>query len=87
MNIIITTGSITSAVRLRKRLNLKGDMNASVIHTPSAINNSGCSYSVKTSHERLSLVMRLKQEGKINFRKIYEEDVSGGESVYRDISG
>ncbi len=85
-NLIITTGSVTTAVRTAKKLNSISNVNASVIHTPPAINTGGCSYSVKTAPDNLELVKKLYQENKIRFRKIYIEDTVNGESVYRDIS-
>lgn len=85
-DIIITTGSITSAVRLKKRLNFLTHMNTAVIHTPTSINSGGCSYSVKTSLANLDLIKKLYNENKIVYKKIYSEDVINGESVYRDLS-
>ena len=85
-NIIITAGAITTAVRLSKRLNSLGDMKASVIHTPTEINKGGCSYSVKTTLNRLPLVEQIIDEKRIKIKKIYIEDRIDGESVYRDLS-
>ena len=85
-NIIITAGSVTTAVRLRKKLNSSGDLNAAVIHTPSVINSGGCSYSVRTTFDKLMLVKKLAKDGKISYRKIYAEEYVKGESVLRDIS-
>ncbi|MBQ3038906.1 MAG: DUF3343 domain-containing protein [Clostridia bacterium] len=85
-DIIITTGSITSAVRLKKRLNFLTHMNTAVIHTPTSINSGGCSYSVKTSLANLDLIKKLYNENKIVYKKIYSEDVINGESVFHDLS-
>lgn len=84
--LIITTGSITTAVRLEKLLNSYKDINAKVIHTPSAINNAGCSYSVKTSLNVLDFVKELSQKKQIKVRKFYIEEIMGEERVYHAIS-
>lgn len=85
-NIIITAGAITTAVRLEKKLNSLGDIKASVIHTPKEINKGGCSYSVKTTLNKLPLVEQIMSENRIKIKKIYIEDIINGEMVYRDLS-
>lgn len=85
-NIIITVGAITSAVRLEKKLNSLGDVKASVIHTPTEINKGGCSYSVKTTLNKLPLIEEIIAENRIKIKKVYIEDIINGESAYRDLS-
>ena len=84
--LIITAGSITTAVRIKKILNSNGDINATVISTPSSINKGGCSYSVKTDYTNLELVRTLAIEKKIKFRKLYMQTNTGGEFLYNVIS-
>ena len=83
--LIITAGSITTAVRIKKMLNSIGDINATIINTPSSINSGGCSYSVKTSYNNLNMVRNLADEKKMKFRKLYMQTNEGGELVYHDI--
>lgn len=80
--LIITAGSITTAVRIKKQLNSVGDINATVINTPSSINQGGCSYSVRTDYNNLNLVKNLANEKKIKFRKLYMQTNTGGEFKY-----
>ena len=49
----IVTGSITSALRLSKAVQNYSGLPASVVHTPSALNKGGCSYSIKTDFEEI----------------------------------
>lgn len=84
---IITAGSITTAMRIKKKLNLSGIMDAEVISTPATIGNTGCSYSVRTDKRNLPLINQLVSSRQIKLRKIYTETVlSNGERVYHDIS-
>ncbi|MDY3929452.1 MAG: DUF3343 domain-containing protein [Clostridia bacterium] len=85
-NLIVTVGSVTTAVRLEKQLNNAGDLNAVVIHTPPAINSGGCSYSVKTSARNLSFVKQVIADKRIKVRKFYTEEFKNGESVYNALS-
>ncbi len=84
--LIITAGSITTAVRIKKTLNSIGGINATVINTPSSINQGGCSYSVRTDYNNLNLVRNLASEKKIKFRKLYMQTNEGGEVLYNAIS-
>ncbi len=86
LNLIITAGSITTAVRIKKKLNSLGDISASVINTPAVINSGGCSYSVKTNYNNLNLVKNLAAEKKIKYRKLFCEKLVNGELIYNDIS-
>ena len=85
-NLIITVGSVTTAVRVSKKLNSYGIINTSVIHTPSTINSGGCSYSVRCDYTALENVLALAKSKKIKYRKLYKEDNVLGERVYYDIS-
>lgn len=84
--LIITAGSITTAVRIKKILNSMGNINANVINTPSSINSGGCSYSVITDYKNLKLINELSAEKKIKFKKLYTETNIDGELVYNAIS-
>ena len=84
--LIITAGSITTAVRIKKKLNSLGDINATVISTPSSINSGGCSYSVRTDYKWLNLVRDLANQNKIKYRKLYTQTDVNGELVYNAIS-
>lgn len=86
LKLIITAGSITTAVRIKKTLNSLGDKSASVIHTPSFINSGGCSYSVRTDYKNLSLVKNLFEERKIKYKKLFTESDDNGGTEYHDIS-
>ena len=86
LKLIITAGSVTTAVRIKKKLISLGDKSATVIHTPSFINSGGCSYSVKTDYKNLDLVKRLAEEKQIKYRKLFQESDNNGGTEYHDIS-
>ena len=86
LKLIITAGSITTAVRIKKKLNSLGDQSASVIHTPSFINSGGCSYSVRTEYKNISLIKKLSEEKQIQYRKLFSESDDNGGIEYHDIS-
>lgn len=86
LKLIITAGSITTAVRIKKKLNSMGDINATVINTPSSINSGGCSYSVRTDYKNLNLVKELAVDKKIKYKKLYTQTNINGELVYNVIS-
>ena len=85
-NLIVTAGSVTTAIRLEKQLHYAGDLNAAVIHTPPAISTGGCSYSVRTSPDKLSLIKQIMSNKKIRVRKFYIEELVNGERVYSALS-
>ena len=85
-NLIITVGSVTSAVRLAKKINALGIINASVIHTPPQINLGGCSYSVKTDYKYFSVINKMILEKKIKYKKMYKEETIESECVYDALS-
>ena len=86
LKLIITAGSVTTAVRIKKKLISLGDKSASVIHTPSFINSGGCSYSVKTDYKNLNLVTSLAEEKQIKYKKLFTESNDNGGTEYHDIS-
>ena len=86
LKLIITVGSVTTAVRIKKKLSSLGDKSASVIHTPSFINSGGCSYSVKTDNKNLNLVTSLAEEKQIKYKKLFTESNDNGGTEYHDIS-
>ena len=85
-NLIITVGSVTNAIRLEKIINKSGIINAAVIHTPSVINQGGCSYSVRVPYRYYEAVKEILNNNKVSYKKIYIEEKQGGESVWRDLS-
>ncbi len=84
--IYATVGSVTTAVRLAKRLSARGDMRSSVVHTPAEINNGGCSYSVRTSLRDTAAIRQIAAEYGIQIRGFYREDIFNGRKFYHVIS-
>lgn len=82
----IVVGSVTTAVRLGKLVEKLSGYPSEVLHTPTKINQGGCSYSVRTDDRALELVKTIVKEYGINIKKIYTEEFIGGERVYRVIS-
>lgn len=85
-DLIITVGSITTAVRTEKKLNSAGISKTAVIHTPPVINSGGCSYSIRTGYANLPIVKKLIYDKKIKVRRLYHELVVNGERVYNAVS-
>lgn len=85
-NLIVTVGAVTTAMRLEKKLNFLGDINATVIHTPIEINSGGCSYSVKTTLSKLPLIEKIISDNKIKIKRVFIEENYDGERKYRVIS-
>lgn len=82
--ILIVTGSITSATRLEKRLLSYGDKSAQVISTPSEISSGGCSYSVIANLSSENFI-KTNRRG-ITIKGIYLIDTFSGKRYYHDIS-
>lgn len=82
----IVVGSVTMATRLARLFERKFGIPASVSHTPSAIKNGGCSYSVRINGVEADRVKSIAKSYGINIKSIYVEEFSGGERGYRDIS-
>ena len=82
----VVVGSVTTATRLAKILERNLGVPVSVLHTPAAIKNGGCSYSARISGVSADRVRNIANNYKINIKSIYAEELSDGERVYRDIS-
>lgn len=82
----IVVGSVTTATRLARILEKRVGIPASVAHTPSAIKNGGCSYSVRIGDSALIAAKQVVDEYGVNIKGMYKEEISGGEREYRDIS-
>lgn len=83
----VIVGSITTATRLKKRLEAESVYNAEVVHTPAGLaKSSGCSYSVHTDNKAYSLLIPLCDAAGIRIKKIYMEEIVGGERVFRVVS-
>lgn len=84
--ILITVGSITTAMRFKKLLNRRG-IPAEVLHTPTTLNNGNCSYSLRLSVENISPIREISREYRLNIKGIYREiDDIKGEKRYHAIS-
>ena len=81
----IVVGSVTTAVRLGKLIEKLSGYPAEVVHTPSKLNKGGCSYSVKSDDRAVGLVKSIAKEYGVNIKKIYTEEIIGGERVFRVI--
>lgn len=84
--LIITAGSVTTAMRIKKQLDENSKFSSTLIHTPAAINRGGCSYSVKTDYDNINLVRTLASKNKIKYKALYLPTELNGELVYNDIS-
>lgn len=83
----ITVSSITTATRLKKRLEASTGYPAEIVHTPSRLNISGeCSYAVRADNRLAEIVKPLCSESGIRIKKIYTEEIRDGERVFNDIS-
>ena len=80
---LVTIGSITTASRAAKVIRKELGINVQVIHTPTALNRGGCSYSIRFSENYHLSVKRVISEYRIPVKKWYSE--SGG-GVYNDLS-
>ncbi len=85
-NLIITIGSVTTAARINKKIKSLSNIKSSVIHTPSAISQGGCSYSIRTNFANLNLIRKMAEENKITYKKLFTETKINGELEYNDIS-
>ena len=80
---LVTIGSVTTASRAAKVIKKVLGINVQVIHTPTALNRGGCSYSIRFNENYYMSVKRVVSEYKIPTKKWYSE--SGG-GVYNDLS-
>ena len=85
-DLIITTGSVTSAMRLEKTLNNAGIINVAVIHTPPAINSGGCSYSVRVPYKYIHKATEILGNKKVKFKKLYAEEIQSEGRSYNALS-
>lgn len=81
------TGSVTSAKRLANNIEKYSKHFADVVHTPSALSDGGCSYSVKIKNEDYEKAKEIAEKSGIKIKKAYEEKKINGERVFYDISG
>lgn len=67
----IVTGSVTSAVRLKRILESATGYPADVVHTPSRIKRGGCSYSVLADDRLKNFIRPFCAERDIPVKGIY----------------
>lgn len=67
----IVTGSVTSAVRLRRILESATGYPAKVVHTPQEIKHGGCSYSVQADDRLRGFIRPFCAERDIGVKGIY----------------
>ncbi len=83
----VITGSITSASRMAKAIEVFSGYPADVVHTPAEIRQGGCSYAVRCDDRALSIIDNIAKDNGISVKKIYNEKYINGERVFDDISG
>ncbi len=83
---LITIGSITTATRLARLIEKNIGNPAEVLHTPSAINRGGCSYSVRINEKYENAVRRIIADHKVPVKRFYRESHNGQERVYHAVS-
>lgn len=84
----ITVSSITTAARLKKRIEASTGYPAEIVHTPSRLNTSGeCSYAVRADNRLAEIIKPLCDESGIRIKKIYAENIRNGERVFDEIFG
>ena len=86
MKIFFVIGSVTQASRLIRELYKSGIKKASVVNTPAAISNGGCSYSIKSDESETELIYTAARRKNIRIKEVYREIVSGEEYKYESIS-
>ena len=84
--LLAVIGSVTTATRLHKKLEQTMGISARIVHTPQAIGNGGCSYSIKTKSENMPIVMETAAEYKIRVKGWYLAENEDGKEVYHAIS-
>lgn len=82
----ILIGSVTTATRLKKAAEKIIVFPAYVVHTPSALNQGGCSYSVRVDDRALNEIRKIAGDNEIPIRRIYIERTVNGERVYDVVS-
>ena len=66
----ILVGSVTTATRLKKVAEKIIGFPAYVVHTPSALNQGGCSYSVRVDDRALNEIRKIAGDNEIPIRRI-----------------
>ena len=74
----ILIGSVTTATRLKKAAEKIIGFPAYVVHTPSALNQGGCSYSVRVDDRALNEIRKIAGDNEIPIRRIYIERTVNG---------
>lgn len=82
----ILVGSATTAARLKKAVEKNVGFPAYVVHTPSALSQGGCSYSLRLDDRMMGDVEKIARDNNIRIKNIYIEKTENGESVYHAIS-
>lgn len=82
----VITGSSTTAMRLKKAVERTVGYPADVVHTPSALNKGGCSYSVKIDDRAVDEAIKVAKNLGIKIKGLYMEEIVKGERVYHVIS-
>ena len=80
----ILVGSVTTATRLKKAAEKIIGFPAYVVHTPSALNQGGCS--VRVDDRALNEIRKIAGDNEIPIRRIYIERTVNGERVYDVVS-
>lgn len=83
---VYMVGSVTTATRLKKVAEKIIGFPAYVVHTPSALNQGGCSYSVRVDDRALNEIRKIAGDNEIPIRRIYIERTVNGERVYDVVS-
>ena len=65
----ILVGSVTTATRLKKVAEKIIGFPAYVVHTPSALNQGGCSYSVRVDDRALSEIRTIADDNEIPIKR------------------
>lgn len=82
----ILVGSATTAARLKKAIEKNIGFPVYVVHTPSALNRGGCSYSLRLDDRMMEDAKRIARDNNIRIKNIYIEKTENGESVYHAVS-
>ncbi len=82
---LVTIGSVTTAARVAKTIENSLGVSVSVVHTPSELNNGGCSYSIRFNDRYESDILRLVTEYKVPVKKWYREIYDDGRRVYNAV--
>ncbi|MBQ7574592.1 MAG: DUF3343 domain-containing protein [Clostridia bacterium] len=81
----VLVGSVTTAMRFKRLLEQIASAPCDVVHTPSQLHNGGCSYSVRLDNKYLGTAKTISDEYGINIRKIFLDELVGGERIYHAV--